>query len=45
MESAGIPDLADYGRVHVSPANVSSGSHATNTNTEKPMPFAFAVAV
>ena len=35
MESAGIPDLADYGRVHVGPANVNSGSHATNTSTEE----------
>ena len=35
MESAGIPDLRDYGGVHVGPANVSSGSHATNTKTEE----------
>jgi hypothetical protein len=35
VESAGIPDLPDYGRVHVGPANVSSGSHATNTKTEE----------
>src|ERR1700752_5374316 len=26
---------ADYGRVHVSPANVNSGSHATNASTEE----------
>ena len=35
MESAGIPDLRDFAQVHVSPANVNSGSHATNTNTEE----------
>jgi len=35
VESAGIPDLRDLAQVRVSPANVNSGSHATNTNTEE----------
>ena len=36
MESAGIPDLARFGSSStLGPANVNSGSHATNTNTEE----------
>ena len=34
MESAGISDLVLNARVDVSPANVKSGSRATNTKTE-----------
>src|SRR6202011_6161741 len=36
VESAGIPDLlADQADVRIRPANVNSGSRATNSNTEE----------